>query len=130
MECGINNFRCPIDVCVSFDELQNKADFFKDLKSVLQGVLDVKTNNVFTSKVGILDIMNKPGFLRCSFVSLNFAFILLLPHVHKFSFSFWITTSIENTEFENYWFSIIIIECLEFFSHRTYIFVNEIYHLE
>lgn len=72
MECGINNFRCPIDVCVSFDELQNKSKFFNDLKLVLHQVLDEKTNSVFVGKIGILDIMDKPGFVRCFSVSSNF----------------------------------------------------------
>lgn len=72
MECGINNFRCPIDVCVSFDELGNKSDFFDDLKLVLRNILDDKTMKVFDDKVGILAIMDKPGFLRCSSVSHEF----------------------------------------------------------
>lgn len=69
MNCGINNIRCPIDVCSSFDELINKAEFFKDLKLSLQGILDDKTYKVLISKIAILDIMDKPGFLRCSQVS-------------------------------------------------------------
>ncbi|XP_037041982.1 E3 ubiquitin-protein ligase RNF31-like isoform X2 [Bradysia coprophila] len=66
MECGINNFRCPIDGCFSFDELPNKLDFFKDLKLVLDGILDVRTQKMFDNKTGILDIMHDPGFVRCS----------------------------------------------------------------
>lgn len=74
MGCGINTFRCPIDVCVSFDELKNKAEFFNELKLVLVNVLDENTKKVFVNKVGILDIMDKPGFLRCSMVSFNIRF--------------------------------------------------------
>lgn len=72
MECGINSFRCPIDMCVSFDELQNKCEFFKDLKLALHTVLDAKTIKVFDEKVGILQIMDEPGFLRCSLVIVFF----------------------------------------------------------
>lgn len=73
MEFGINTFRCPIDVCVSFDELKNKADFFNELKSVLLNILNDRTIKKFDEKVGILDIMNKPGFLRCALVSCDFS---------------------------------------------------------
>ncbi|KAG4066077.1 hypothetical protein HA402_001324 [Bradysia odoriphaga] len=61
MEYGIHSFRCPIDGCVSFDELPNKSNFFKDLKLVLGDVLNAETQKVFDNKIGIIE----PGFVRC-----------------------------------------------------------------
>ncbi|XP_037040221.1 E3 ubiquitin-protein ligase RNF31-like isoform X2 [Bradysia coprophila] len=71
-ECGINNVRCPIDTCSAFDEMPNKSVFFKELKLVLRGILEPNVKKMFTDKVHVMEIMDKPGFLRCTMCNYGF----------------------------------------------------------